>query len=58
MRVLKPLSDLIGKEFLASNLLHVDDTPIRVLERSVRQGELGKGVSQGRIWTYIRDQRP
>ena len=58
MRVLKPLSDLIGKEVLASNLLHVDDTPIRVLDRAVRQGELGKGVSQGRIWTYIRDQRP
>lgn len=38
--------------------LHVDDTPIRVLDRSMRDKGLGKGVRQGRIWAYVRDQRP
>ena len=36
----------------------VDDTPIRVLDRSLRDKGLGKGVKQGRIWAYVRDQRP
>jgi transposase len=36
----------------------VDDTPIRVQERSRRDKGLGKGVKQGRIWAYVRDQRP
>jgi len=35
----------------------VDDTPIRVLDRSRRDKGLGKGVKQGRIWAYVRDQR-
>jgi len=36
----------------------MDDTPIRVLDRSQRDRGLGKGVKTGRIWTYVRDQRP
>ena len=43
---------------MASDLLHADDTPIRVLDRSQRNKGLGKGVKKGRIWAYIRDQRP
>ena len=43
---------------MASELLHADDTPIRVLDRSRKDKGLGKGVKQGRIWTYVRDQRP
>ena len=43
---------------MSSDLLHADDTPIRVLDRSRRDKGLGKGVKQGRIWTYVRDQRP
>jgi transposase len=35
----------------------VDDTPIRVLDRSLRDKGLGKGGKQGRIWAYVRDQR-
>ncbi len=35
-----------------------DDTPIRVLDRSRKAGGLGKGVKQGRIRAYVRDQRP
>lgn len=37
----------------------MDDAPIRVLDRSRRVKGLGKGGrQQGRIWTYVRDQRP
>ncbi len=34
----------------------VDDTPIRVLDRSLRDKGLGKGGKQGRIWAYVRDK--
>ncbi len=57
MRTLAPLVELIRKDVLASDLLHADDTPIRVLDRA-KKGELGKGVKEGRIWAYVRDQRP
>ena len=43
---------------MASDLLHADDTPIRVLDRSLGDKGLGKGVRKGRIWAYVRDQRP
>lgn len=43
---------------MGSDLLHADDTPIRVLDRSLRDKGLGKGVKKGRIWAYVRDQRP
>ncbi len=58
MKTLQPLTDLIEAEIMASDLLHADDTPIRVLDRSRRKAGLGKGVKQGRIWVYVRDQRP
>ncbi len=58
MKTLQPLTDLIGSEIMASDLLQADDTPIRVLDRSRRKAGLGKGVKQGRIWVYVRDQRP
>lgn len=58
MRVLQPLTDRIEAEIMASDVLHADDTPIRVLDRSRRDKGLGKGVKQGRIWAYVRDQRP
>ena len=58
MKVLEPLIDRIDAEIMASDLLHADDTPIRVLDRSQRDKGLGKGVRKGRIWAYVRDQRP
>lgn len=58
MQVLRPLIERIEKEIMKSDLLHADDTPIRVLDRSLRDKGLGKGVKKGRIWTYVRDQRP
>lgn len=58
MKVVTPLVDLLRAEVMACDLLHADDTPIRVLDHAKRQGELGKGVKEGRIWTHVRDQRP
>lgn len=58
MRVLQPLIERIEAAIIASDLLHADDTAIRVLDRSLRDKGLGKGVKKGRIWTYVRDQRP
>jgi len=58
MRTLAPLIERIDKEILSSNLLHADDTPIRVLDRGLRGKGLGKAVKKGRIWAYLRDQRP
>ena len=58
MRTLAPLIERIEKEILSSDLLHADDTPIRVLDRSKRGKGLGKAVKKGRIWAYLRDQQP
>ena len=57
-KVLAPLADRIATKIMASDLLHADDTPIRVLDPSLRDKGLGKGVKKGRIWAYVRDQRP
>jgi transposase len=57
MKVLAPLIERIEADVMASDLLHADDTPIRVLDRASRDKGLGKGVKKGRIWAYIRDQR-
>jgi len=58
MKTLQPLIERIEVDIMGSDLLHADDTPIRVLDRSKRDKGLGKGVKKGRIWTYVRDQRP
>ncbi len=58
MKVLQPLIERIEADIMASDLLHADDTPIRVLDKSLRDRGLGKGVKKGRIWAYVRDQRP
>jgi transposase len=58
MKTLTPLVDLLRADVMACDLLHADDTPIRVLDRAKAAGELGKGVKEGRVWAYVRDQRP
>nr|WP_213393900.1 IS66 family transposase [Yoonia sp.] len=58
MQTLAPLIQRIEAAVMTSDLLHADDTPIRVLDRSRRDKGLGKGVKKGRIWAYVRDQRP
>ena len=58
MKTLAPLIERIDAAILSSDLLHADDTPIRVLDRGLRGKGLGKAVKKGRIWAYLRDQRP
>lgn len=58
MKTLAPLLEKIETAIMASDVLHADDTPIRVLDRSRRDKGLGKGVKKGRVWAYVRDQRP
>ncbi|MBV8909408.1 MAG: IS66 family transposase [Gammaproteobacteria bacterium] len=50
--LLEPLVDRIGRYVLAAQKLHGDDTPVPVLCP-------GRGsTKQGRLWTYVRDDRP
>ncbi len=50
---LQPLTELLRREVIgASDVLHGDDTPIPVLAPGT-----GK-TSTGRLWTYVRDERP
>lgn len=58
MKALEPVIERIEAEVMAAPILHADDTPIRVLDRSRRDRGLGKGVKQGRVWAYVSDQRP
>ena len=52
------MATLIRKTVFASSRLHADDTPIRVLDPKVRANGKDRGVKEGRIWTYVRDDRP
>lgn len=47
---LRPLHDLIARHVMAAERLHVDDTTVPILAK-------GK-TDTGRIWTYVRDDRP
>ena len=58
MKALQPVIGRVEADVMACDLLHADDTPIRVLDRVRRSAGLGRGVKQGRIWAYVRDQRP
>jgi transposase len=49
---LKPLVEALTAEVMASEVLHVDDTPVPVLAPGT-----GK-TKTGRLWTYVRDERP
>lgn len=56
---LRPLAELIRDVVVASDRIHTDDTPIRVLDpRKKRVEGLARGVKEGRIWVYVRDDRP
>lgn len=57
--VLRPLSDRIKAEVMATDRLHADDTPIRVLDPAKRRLDgKARGVKEGRVWVYVRDDRP
>lgn len=51
-RLLTPLADAIGRYVLRGQKIHGDDTPIRAL------GGRGKKAHTGRLWVYVRDDRP
>ena len=44
---------------MRSDRLHADDTPVQVLDTTVRQTRgKAKAVKEGRLWVYVRDDRP
>ncbi|MEZ5513771.1 MAG: IS66 family transposase [Steroidobacteraceae bacterium] len=50
--LLAPLVSALRRQVLAGATLHADDTPVPVLCP-------GRGTTKtGRLWTYVRDQRP
>jgi len=50
--LLQPLIDSLGRYVMNASKLHGDDTPVPVLCP-------GRGTTkQGRLWTYVRDDRP
>jgi transposase len=49
---LATLVDALAAEVMASQTLHVDDTPIPVLAPGAGKTKIG------RLWTYVRDERP
>ncbi|HEX5325542.1 MAG TPA: IS66 family transposase [Acetobacteraceae bacterium] len=49
---LQPLIDALAADIIGSDTLHVDDTPVPVLAPGT-----GK-TKTGRLWTYVRDERP
>lgn len=55
---LRPLAERIRQSLLSADRLHADDTPIRVLDPSRRAQGKDRGVREGRIWVYVRDDRP
>lgn len=55
---LRPLAELIRAEVMASDRLHADDTPIRVLDPKKKLAGQERGVKEGRVWVYVRDDRP
>jgi len=56
---LRPLAELIRDVVTASDRIHADDTPIRVLDPKKKRIEgLARGVKEGRVWVYVKDDRP
>jgi transposase len=50
--LIEPLVNAVGRYVLSGYKIHGDDTPVPVLC-------LGRGTTkQGRLWTYVRDDRP
>lgn len=47
--LLRPLCDLMANEVRASNVIHTDDTPVKVQDRSRTQ------TRTGRFWVYLGD---
>ena len=51
-RLLQPLVEALRRHVMSAGKLHADDTPVPVLAP-------GRGKTKtGRLWTYVRDDRP
>ena len=51
-RLLEPLVEALRRHVMSAGKLHADDTPVPVLAP-------GRGKTKtGRLWTYVRDDRP
>ena len=51
-RLIEPLTEALARYVFAAGKLHADDTPVPVLDP-------GRGRTKtGRLWTYVRDDRP
>jgi transposase len=50
--LLNPLNEALRRYVMSARKLHADDTPVPVLAPG--QGK----TKQGRLWTYVRDDRP
>lgn len=51
-QLIEPLVEALGRHVMSAEKLHADDTPIPVLAP-------GNGKTKiGRLWTYVRDDRP
>ena len=51
-QLMKPLADMLREHVMKGEKLHADDVPVPVLAPG-----LGK-TKTGRLWTYVRDDRP
>ena len=59
MATLRPLVGRIKAQVMDADRLHADDTPVRVLDPMIRKtAGTTRGVKEGRIWVYVRDDRP
>jgi len=50
--LLRPLNNALNEYVMAATKLHTDDTPVPVLQPG------RKTTKQGRLWGYLRDDRP
>ena len=55
---LAPLNELIRRHVFAAERIHGDDTTVPVLAKSLPRTRSGGKTITGRLWTYVRDDRP
>jgi transposase len=51
---LTPLVDALAAEIMGCDTLHVDDTPVPVLAPGTGKTK----TKTGRLWVYVREERP
>src|SRR5919205_231921 len=57
--VLRPLTERLKASVMSADRLHVDDTPVRVLDPALPEAAgKDRAVKEGRIWVYVSDDRP